>query len=128
MVEEPVERLVVAVPVLRLDELLELPELRLTEEPEEVLREERSFCAEAVRLPDIAAEDRLEELEETEPEDRLEEEDPRVVVCEEDDRDVLEELPEERRFCAIASGAAIIAMARNRAAAVLIILLMAFKF
>ena len=117
-------RLVVAEPELRVEELL--PELRLTEEPEELLRV-RSVCTDAVRLCDAAEEGRLEELD-TEPEDRLEEEDPRVVVCEEDDRDVLEELPEERRFCAIASGAAIIAMARNRAAAVLIILLMAFKF
>jgi hypothetical protein len=120
-------RLVVAVPVLRLEEELLLPELRLTEEPEELLREVRSFCTDAVRLCDAAEEGRLEELD-TAPEDRLEEEDPRVVVCEEDDRDEPADPPEERRVWAKASGAATIAMARNRAAAVLIILLMAFKF
>jgi hypothetical protein len=41
---------------------------------------------------------------------------------------VLEAPPEERRVWASASGAAIIAMARIRAAVVLIILLMALSF
>jgi len=52
----------------------------------------------------------------------------RTEVCEAEDRAPEEDRPEERRDWADAPGAAIIAIVMKRAAAVLIILLMALSF
>ena len=133
-VVEPVLRLVCAEEVLPAERLVvALPVLRLVEP---VLRFVRSFCAKeerpaealAERLAVAPVERPIEAPEEREgaiePVDRLAEEDPRVVVWEEDDRDAVWE-PPERRAWAFASGAAIIAMATTRAAMELIILFMA---
>ena len=145
VVEEPVLRLVVAVPevlrlvvepVLRLvrvfwstvpaERVVEEPVLRLVVAVPEELRLVRSFwrIALAERLG-AALEERVEDTEE--PDERLTEEDPRVVVWEEDDRVAVED-PPERRDWASASGAAIITKVTRSAAKVLIILFMALKF
>ncbi|MBR4688763.1 MAG: hypothetical protein IKP01_10630, partial [Bacteroidales bacterium] len=141
-VEEPVLRLVVAVEVLPEERLVVLLPVERLEEL--VLREVRSFCAKeerleeapVLRLIEVLAErlleppvERLTEGAEerevdTEPDERLIEEDPRVVVWEEDDRDAAED-PPERRDWATASGAAIITKVMSIAAKVLIILFMA---